>query len=136
MTPEWEAPLSSQEAWVGVWFRGRSGPTTKGMTIHVDRWHRVLSIDGRINTVCRPTWQKPWPSGGGRIEIARPHPFSPFEALPGDICPKCASSPVAREIEVQVIPEDVIDSIVERVTEALDARTKAVSGGGQEGAGR
>lgn len=115
--PTHEIPLSSAEAWAGVWFRARSGPTTKGVTVHVDRWHRVESIEGdRINTVCRPAWRKPWPGGGLRMEIARPDDWT---TLPGDLCPKCGRAPFAVERET---PVGMVDDIVEMVLERLKAQ--------------
>jgi hypothetical protein len=114
---DWERPIDSAQAWGGVWFRNRAGPTTKGTTVHVERWHRVEAIDGdRINTVCRPSWRKPWPSGGLRMEIARPYPFHALKALPGDICSKCAASPMTAEVEVS---SDLVEDIVERVMERM-----------------
>jgi hypothetical protein len=117
VSADWEKPLTSPEAWVGVWFRGRNGPTKKGITIHVERWHRVETVEGdRINTVCRPSWRKPWPSGGARMEIAR---LLPWTELPGDICPKCGTSPVLREIEVAELTDDIMDDLASRVAERL-----------------
>lgn len=122
MSADWEVPLTTPDAWVGVWFRSRSGPTTKGVTIHVERWHKVESVEGdRINTACRPTWRKPRPSGGARMEIARPAPFS-WTNLPGDACPKCGTSPLVREVEVVDLTDEEMDDLATRVAERLVAR--------------
>lgn len=114
--PIHQVPIASAAAWVGVWFRARSGPTTRGTSVQVDRWHRVESIEGDlINTVCRPTWAKPWPSGGARMEIARPDAWT---TLPGDLCPKCGRAPFAAEVET---PVGMVDDIVQLVLERIKA---------------
>jgi hypothetical protein len=50
------------------------------------------------------------------MEIARPYPFHALKALPGDICSKCAASPMTAEVEVS---SDLVEDIVERVMERM-----------------
>lgn len=122
-----EIPLTSTETWVdGVWVRTRSGPTKKAYSSEatVSIWHRVGGIGSRfgsrIATACGrgPRDGFLWPSGGQRLEVARP---GPYIDLPGSVCPRCADTKVMVERET-LLPDEVdIDRLATLVAERLAA---------------
>lgn len=118
-----EIPLDSLQAWVGVWIRDRSGPTRLGRptTIRVGRWHRIAVAGSRITPACGggPRNGLMWPSGGARLEVARP--FAGGE-LPGEVCMGCLAPQVTVELEEP--GDEYLDEIADRVVAKLDAIRK------------
>ena len=118
-----DIPLDAPEAWIGTWVRYRSGPTLRGATITVDRWHRVSEAGERLTTVCGRVGLRGllWPGGGSRLEVARPYDAT---ALPGDVCPRCMTRRI-EEVEQQAPSEEFVDLLVERVVARLRETTDA-----------
>lgn len=122
-----DVPLTTEEAWVGVWVRRRSFPTPRAWaaTVQVEPWHLIgpttLDKDGRIRTVCRRLrYGLHWPGGLGALEIARPNGI---DVLPGAICPRCIGyRPPEDEVEV---PVGDLDSLADRVAQRLIERAEA-----------
>lgn len=121
-----DVPLTTEEAWVGLWVRRRSFPTPKSWaaTVKVEPWHQVgptgLDRNGRLATVCRRLrYGLMWPGGLGALEIARPNGT---DVLPGVICARCLSYRPMDEIE-EAIPD--IDALADRVASRLIERAEA-----------
>jgi hypothetical protein len=120
--------LTTTDGWVGVWVRSRSGPTVRGNTIDVDRWHRVSRVDDRYGDerlipVCRPrSGQIMFPGGGGRLEIARP--TGGGSELPGSVCPRCLAPLVELEVERLVSSplDDLVDDVLDRMRERAEQK--------------
>jgi hypothetical protein len=120
-------PLLTEEAWVDVWLRTRSGPTPKGSAVSVSVWHRVRDLAGwagRARTVCGygPRNGFTWPNGGSRWEVARPQTYG---TLPGVVCPRCLALPATTEPDIeqeQVLLDELdLDDVAARVAERLRA---------------
>lgn len=124
MTPLHEIALTNEAAWLdGVWIRTRSGPTAKSQSgvATVTVWHKVGALGGRwnrIRTVCGfgPREGFLWPSGGARLEVARPGRYS---ALPGAVCRRCQNDVPEADGEALVPDEVDIDYLAVKVAEHL-----------------
>lgn len=125
--PIHEIAMTNPDAWGGAWIRSRSGPTTRAIIrgVSVSIWHRVGNAGTRIRTACGygPREGFLWPSGGIRMEIARPGPYA---SLPGEVCPRCLQNPViGYGDEVEVLEselDDLADRVASRLIERADAR--------------
>ena len=128
-----DQPLTSTEAWAGVWVRSRSGPRDHGHPplVETTTWHRVRDVggwNGRIRTTCGygPRGGMGWPLGGHRLEVAR---LDQYGTLPGAICPRCkawpeSANPVRPMAEDEVHVEDIdllADAVARRLIERADA---------------
>jgi hypothetical protein len=116
MTIPSEVPIDSPEAWRGVWIRGRGGPTMRGTVISVEPWHVVAHVGARIDTYCGRRALL-WPSGGARLEVARPGAYGTVP--PGEVCPRCRPGCRESEIEVAALTDDVMDDLASRVAARL-----------------
>lgn len=99
MTWSGDVPLTSAEAWRGIWMRHRSGPTRAAAkrgstTVEISLWHRVAHAGERITVRCGrgPRGGYLWPGGGARLELARPLPGD--TPSPGAVCPDCIDLPL------------------------------------------
>ncbi len=142
--------LTTETGWIGVWLRGRGGPTTHSQTgaVTVDRWHRVAGInrrygDVRFSAACgRRGSEQLSPSGGHRIEVADGSWTEP----PGPICSYCQIAPLRPrpsragtalgEPEVWV-DNEALDEIATRVTQRIieradEFRTNERDSGGEQ----
>lgn len=132
MTALQDRPLTSPEAWLGVWIRGRSGPLEKATVrrgiVDVTVWHRIGSVSrlDRLQTACGygPRNGFTWPSGGGRMEIARPHSLAAAATLPGEVCWRCMRQP-ERNDEEATLPDVLLDEIdMDALAEKVAERMK------------
>jgi hypothetical protein len=127
------APLTNPEGWRGVWVRDHSGPNLKGTLgrVTVGSWHVVLGVtrdgysdDSRLRLAHVRPGPALWPSGGHRLEVARP--IDPA-LLPGVVCERCLEhfsfttkkqAILDAPVRVRLRPE-VEDAMAERVAERL-----------------
>ena len=124
MRPTHEVPLTSEASGLdGVWVRSRAGPTSKAYSSEasVTVWHRVGGFGqwNRILTVCGrgPRGGFLWPSGGGRLEVARPGPYG---HMPGSVCQRCREHPVVTAEGETLVPDEIdIDRLATLVAEHL-----------------